>query len=247
MSTPTETHPKRHYLTVDVAPVPGGFSVTLDGRVPRTPAGGRLVLPAEALAQLVASEWAGQGERVVLPSMPATRLAHVAIDAAAAAHHELAARMAEFAAHDLLCYFAEAPASLVARQEATWAPLLAWAESALGLKFLRCVGVSHHEQPPETLDGVRRLAAGLDGFTLTGLVVAAQLFGSAILGLALMRGRLDGADAFAISQLDESFQVETWGEDAEAAARRAAMLDEARGLGAWFRALSSEGAAASTA
>ena len=246
MTTSAESYPKRHYLAAAIARAPGGYSVTLDGRVPRTPAGGRLVLPREALAQLVATEWAAQGECVVLPSMPATRLAHVALDAAPAAHDELATRMAEFAAHDLLCYFADAPTELVARQEATWAPLLAWAEAELGLTFLRSAGVTHLDQPPATLEAVRRLAAGLDDFALTGLVAAAQLFGSAILALALMRGRLGGPQAFAISQLDETYQVETWGEDAEAAARRAAMASDARMLGDWFRALSSGDAAAST-
>ena len=39
----------------------------------------------------------------------------------------------------------------------------------------------------------------------------------------MLEGRLDAEEAFALSQLDESFQVAAWGEDAEAAARRAAL------------------------
>lgn len=245
MKTPTE--PKRHYQSADVTPAQAGFTVTLDGRVPRTPAGGRLVLPYEALARVIAAEWGAQGERVVIASMPTTRLAHVAIDAATAAHDELAARIAEFAAHDLLCYFADAPAALVARQAATWTPIMTWAEAALGLSFRRRTGVVHVDQPPETLEAVRRLAADLDDFALTGLVAAAQLFGSAILAIALLRGRLNGAEAFLASQLDEIFQAEAWGEDVEAAERRAAMAGEAEALEVWFRALSAPDAASSTA
>jgi chaperone required for assembly of F1-ATPase len=232
-----ESQPKRHYSEVAVTPGAGGFAVTLDGRTPRSPAGQPLVLPAEALAQLIADEWAAQEERVVLPTMPATRLAHVALAAAPAGRRDMAARMGEYAAHDLLCYFADAPAGLVARQEAGWTPLLDWARDALRLSFVKSAGVTHVEQPSETLESVRRLAAELDDFALTGLVAAAQLLGSAILALALERGRLRGAEAFARSQLDETWQTEQWGEDSEAAARRTAMAAEAGALEAWFRAL----------
>jgi chaperone required for assembly of F1-ATPase len=238
VTTSHESYPRRHYSSVALESAEGAFAVTLDGRVPRSPARRPLVLPTEALARLVADEWAAQGERVALPTMPATRLAHVALDAAPAAHADMAARVAEYAAHDLLCYFADAPAGLVARQQAAWTPLLAWAETELGLELATSASIAHVEQPPRTLEAVRRLAAALDDFTLTGLLAAAQLFGSAILALALQRGRLSGAEAFALSQLDETWQAEQWGEDAEAAARRASMAAEAEALQRWFAALS---------
>jgi chaperone required for assembly of F1-ATPase len=41
-----------------------------------------------------------------------------------------------------------------------------------------------------------------------------------VIGLALIEGHLDAEGAFAVSQLDESFQIEAWGEDAEQAKRR---------------------------
>ena len=44
-----------------------------------------------------------------------------------------------------------------------------------------------------------------------------------VIALALFEGRLDADSAFAASQLDETFQIERWGEDEEAAARRAAL------------------------
>ena len=44
--------------------------------------------------------------------------------------------------------------------------------------------------------------------------------GHAVLGLALAEGALDAAEAHRVAGLDEAFQVEKWGEDAEAAARR---------------------------
>ena len=213
--------PRRFYLGVDVAPAEGGFGVRLDERPAHTPQGRPLVLPTEALADLIAAEWAAQGERIVMTGMPATRLAHTALDAVPLARGETAASIARFAAADLVCYFAPSPASLRARQEAAWSPLIAWARDDLGLVFEAAEGVMHRDQPRATLAAVEALAAGLDDFRLAGLALAAQLFGSAILALALERNRLGGAAAFDASQIDEVFQAEQWGEDAETAAERA--------------------------
>ena len=58
--------------------------------------------------------------------------------------------------------------------------------------------------------------------------MAAGLFGSAILALALQRGRLTGEAAFDLSRLDEAFQEEQWGVDAEAAVRSRVTLRQRR-------------------
>jgi chaperone required for assembly of F1-ATPase len=81
------------------------------------------------------------------------------------------------------------------------------------------------------------LARAEDAFALTGLIAAAALFGSAILAFALRRGELTAEAAFELSRLDETFQEERWGVDAEAAARADAMAKEAVTLGQWFGSL----------
>jgi chaperone required for assembly of F1-ATPase len=63
--------------------------------------------------------------------------------------------------------------------------------------------------------------------------------GSLVLGLALAEGRLDAPTAHALGVLDELFETEQWGEDAEAAARRAAIAADIA-LAARFIALSKE-------
>jgi chaperone required for assembly of F1-ATPase len=228
---------KRFYSGVSVAPGEGGFAVLLDGRAPRSPGRRPLVLPTEALAEVVAAEWASQAETIDLVSMPATRLTHTVLDAIPAAHASVAAKVAEQAAADVVCYFADYPAGLVARQEAVWAPLITWAGEALGLRFERAAGIVHTAQPPETLVAVETIAAGLDDFALAGLALAASTLGSAILALALWRGRLTGGQAFAASHLDEISQAETWGLDAEASQRADAILADSEMLKAWFSAL----------
>ncbi len=84
---------------------------------------------------------------------------------------------------------------------------------------------------------VETLAAGLDDFALAGLAFATALFGSAIIALALMRGRLTGEQACAAARLDEAFQEERWGVDSEAAERAKALAADAAMLEAWFKAL----------
>ena len=147
------------------------------------------------------------------------------------------ARVASFAQSDLLCYLADGPASLVERQERRWGPVIDWARSALGATFHRTQGVIHQPQPPATIARIEELAAAEPNFALAGLTAAAALFGSAILGFALRHGELTSEAAFELARLDETFQEERWGVDAEAAARADAIAKEAVMLGAWFAAL----------
>ncbi|MFI4935021.1 MAG: ATP12 family chaperone protein [Caulobacterales bacterium] len=228
---------KRFYAKADFGPAEGGFAVRLDGRIPRSPEGRPLILPTAALAEFVAAEWEAQGETIAMASMGATRLAWTVLDRTPAARREIAAEVARFAASDQLCYFADGPAPLVRRQEERWGPVIDWAERSLGLTFHRAQGIVHQPQPPETLARCQALAAESDDFTLTGLAFGAALFGSAILAFALQRGELTAEAAFDLSRLDEAFQEERWGVDAEAAERADAMARDAVMLERWFTAL----------
>ena len=228
---------RRFYKNVAVAAANGGFTIRLDGRVARTPAGRPLAMPTHALADLIRAEWEEQGEEIVLAAMPATRLAQTALDGVADRRAETVREFARFAETDLLCYFAESPASLVRREEAIWGPLLLWARDDLGLAFVRTAGVSHRLQSPEVLAGVAALAAAAGPFDLAAIAFGAALFGSAIVVLALRAGRIDARGALAAACLDEAFQEEHWGIDDEAALRAVRMARETAMLEHWFRAL----------
>ena len=229
--------PKRFYKTVDVAPGDGGFEVRLDGRKPRSPRGKLLAAPTAALAELIAAEWAAQGDEIRQEKMPATRLAHTALDGVAAAREATAQVVADYMETDLVCYFAEYPDSLARRQAEGWGPLLDWARAELGLELARASGIVPRAQPAESLARARALALELDDFALAGLAFGVGLLGSAVLAFALARGRLSGAEAFALSRLDEDFQEGRWGVDAEAASRTAQMAADADMLERWFAAL----------
>jgi chaperone required for assembly of F1-ATPase len=228
---------QRFYKTVDVAAAGGGFAVRLDQRTPRTPRGARLILPTSGLADLVAKEWADQRDQILLADMPATRLAHTALDGAPGAQEKVVESVVRFAASDLLCYLADGPESLSRRQIGVWGPLLEWARDSLGMEFIQTRGIVHRTQPPETLARLSSILQGLDDFTLVGVASGSALFGSAVLALALRHGRLDAAAADAASGIDEAFQEERWGVDAEAAARAAILARDALMLERWFAAL----------
>lgn len=229
--------PRRFYKAVDVVATAGGFGVQLDRRNVRGPKGGLVVLPTRALAEQVAEEWAGQGEFLQISGMHATRLANTAIDSVSQAREAVAQSFADYAGSDLVCYFAEAPTGLVDRQTEGWSPVLARIETEAKLAFVRAAGIVHREQPAETLAGVKALALELDDFGLTGLAFGAALFGSAILAIALQRGWLSGEQAFELSRLDEAWQEDQWGVDAEAAERTERLRGEAMMLDRWFRGL----------
>ncbi|NBB65178.1 ATPase [Pseudomonas sp. ODNR1LW] len=228
----------RFWKEVAVGPhADGGWAVLLDRRTPKTPAKASLVLPTEAAARLVAGEWAAQGEFLDPSTMPATRLASTAIDRIGQAREAVADEIAAYAGSDVVCYLAEHPTPLVERQEREWGPWRDWAAREMGVALTPVSGVIHQSQSPEAIARVKAHAMSLDDFRLTGLATAVPLFGSAVLALAVEQGALAGPTAFDLSRIDELFQEEQWGVDAEAAERTEARRAEAELLQRWFEAL----------
>lgn len=228
--------PQRFYRVAAAGPHAGGFAVLLDGRPLRTPGGQTVVTGSEALARLAAGEWAAQQGRLRPETMPATRLINVAIDLMPGAREDTAAKFASYAETDLVLYRAPAPEELARRQAAGFDPLLQWA-LGWGLVLTPTTGALAQPQSAAALAAAKAYARGLDDFRLTGLAHGAALFGSAIIAMALCEGRLDGEAAFRLSRLDEDFQAERWGEDAEAAARAQVLAAEATALAAYLAAL----------
>ena len=229
--------PKRFYKTVDVRPGEGEYQVLLDGRSPRSARGTKLSAPTETLAQMLAVEWAGQGEFIEIAGMSATRLAFTALEAIPQAREATAQQFADYAGSDLICYFAEAPDTLVQRQTAAWSPILERAARELSLVFQTARGIRHVAQPPLTLTRTRDMALDFDDFGLAGLAFGAPLFGSAILTLGLQRQWFSGAEAHGLSRIDEAYQEEKWGIDEEAAERTARLAADSEMLSRWFAGL----------
>jgi chaperone required for assembly of F1-ATPase len=215
------SRPKRFYRSVSTDGAPAAVRVLLDGKPIRTPAGRELVLPARALAEALAAEWAAQGERIDPTSMPLTRLVNSALDGVTGRENEVRAEIARYAASDLLCYRADAPAELVRRQAEAWDPVLEWARAELGVRLATGPGIVPVAQPQAAIAAIEGILADLEALPLTAHHVMTSLTGSAVLALAHARGRLTAEKAWAAAHIDEDWQIGQWGEDAEAKARRA--------------------------
>ena len=175
----------------------------------------------------VADEWERQRETIDPANMPLTRLLNSAIDGVAHTMAETRADILSYAGSDLLCYRAEEPDTLVARQAHAFDPVLRWAAESLGAHFNVTAGVTHVAQPPEALAAIgAALDAYEDPVAVAALSVMTTLTGSALLALAVARGFLSPEDAWRAAHVDEDFQAERWGADAEAVARREARWRE---------------------
>lgn len=211
---------KRFYKSATAEPQDGGHGVLLDGRPVRTPAKALLVVPSLGLAEAIAGEWEAQGEEVVPSTMPLMAMACTALDLVSTERGRAIDELLDFAAHELLCYRAEDPEELAERQARVWQPLLDWLEAEHGSGLRVGGGLLHVEQPPAAMDALRQVVQRYDDFALAALATAVRACGSLVVGLALAGGRLSAEEAFAVSELEESFQIERWGEDPIAKERR---------------------------
>lgn len=219
--------PKRFYQSVSVGEEGGAFAVLLDGKTMRTPAKRLFALPVRALAEIVAREWNAQQDEIDPGTMPMTRLANLAIDRIAETSGETAQEVKRYAASDLVLYRADEPEGLVAEQTRHWDPVLRWANEALDANFVLASGVNFVMQPDAALQAIAKAVDSFaPPFALAALASVTQLTGSALIALMLGHGKIEPVAAWNAAYVDEDWNARTWGEDKEAAAKRALRLAE---------------------
>ena len=202
---------KRFYSDVSIAPQGSGWQVLLDGRALRTAGGSPQVVPTQALAELLAAEWAAQGDEIDPRGFPFRDMADYAIDVVQADRAATIAKVLTYGETDTLCYWAEPDAPLYQRQLQLWEPLVTACETRLGVRFVRISGVLHQPQPPATLAALRGVLGPMDAFTLAGVVNLASLAASLITALAALEHGADHAALFTAANAEEDWQAELWG------------------------------------
>lgn len=208
---------RRFYKTVAVT---DDLSIALDGRPVKTPVKARLQLPTKALAQAIAAEWDAQGEKIDPATMLFTKLANTAIDRVAPDRARIVAEVLDYANSDLVCYRAGHPPPLVERQAKVWDPVVDWARTVLDAPYEVTVGIVHKPQPEAAIAAYGSALSSLNAFELAGHYTVMTLTGSALIALMIARGALMLESAWAAAHVDEDYQIEQWGEDDEAKARR---------------------------
>lgn len=207
---------KRFWEKVTVDEVEGGFAVHLDAKPVRTPLKTLVVVPTMPMAEAMQAEWEAQDEKVAPLTMPVTRAANAALDKVTPQHAEVVDMLAAYGDSDLLCYRAEGPDALVVLQAEGWDPLVDWSATQLGAPLQVRTGIMHAPQDAGSLKALHAHVSALDAFRLTAFHDLVAITGSLVLGFAVARGRLEAAEAWSLSRIDESWQISQWGEDEDA-------------------------------
>jgi chaperone required for assembly of F1-ATPase len=217
---------KRFYKDAAIEKTGGDFRILLDGKPVRTPGGNLLAVPGRTLAEIIAAEWRDQKEEIDPVLMPMLRLANAVLDGIAANRAAVIDAVVRFGEHDLICYRAEQPLELAALQDQSWSPMLDWLAARHDARLAAGAGLAHIPQSPEALAGLRRAVKGMDDFALAALHVMASVTGSLVLALALAEAKLNPAQAFQMSRIDEDYQAGKWGADSEAETRARGLARE---------------------
>jgi chaperone required for assembly of F1-ATPase len=211
---------KRFWKEVAVEQADGGWRVSLDGRPIRTQGGAAQVVPSRALAELLADEWRSQPEEVNPAAFALRDMADYAIDQVTDARHQTIAKLLRYAETDTLCYRADPDEPLHRRQWEVWEPIVSAFETTHSVKLERVSGVLHKPQPAQTLAAVRDRLEQLDPFALAALEVMTSLAASLCVGLSALDPGADAAALWNAAELEERWQSDLWGSDAEAEDRR---------------------------
>ena len=221
--------PKRFYAAANVAAIEEGFGITLDGKNVRTPQGQLLQCSSQPLALAIAAEWEAQAEHIDTDTMPLTRLLNIALDRVETDREALLADIAGYAQTDLLCYRAPVEENALGLPSANqklrllqlqhFDPILAWSDETFGLRFICTDGLTPVAQPAESLREVETLFAAANHYALAALALIAPILGSALLTLALWKGRISAEEALAAAHLDEAVHAMQWGDDHEVVAK----------------------------
>ncbi|GGB58269.1 ATPase [Roseibium aquae] len=213
--------PKRFYKLAQAVEMETGFAIHLDGRPVKTPSKSVLIIPVRPIAEAVAGEWNSQEKEINPARMPLTRLANTAQDAVEERFADVADEIARFAGNDALCYRADEPDRLCERQRTLWDPVLDWAGTELGGRFVLIEGIMHRDQPEELVSAFRGSLDRLTPLQLAAFHTITTLTGSAVLAFAIWQDHLAPDAVWAAAHVEEDWNIELWGEDAEAARLRA--------------------------
>ena len=207
-------------------------AVFLDGKPVRTPGRVPLALPSDALAEAVADEWRAVEGEIDPRAMPLTGLANAAIDRISPDPALFAHGLAAYAESDLLCYRADSPEDLVARQRVAWDPLIDWARMRYDVHVETVTGILHRAQPAATLQRLGDAIAVRGPYELAALSPIVTIGGSLIAALAEQAATPE--QVWDAVTLDEDYQAERWGRDPLA---EAGIATRRRDFGAGVRML----------
>lgn len=200
------------------------YRVLLDDKPVKLPSGAALTVPFVTLAEAIAQEWDAAGGTFTPDDLPVTQLVCTAQERIAPHRADIIRSLIAYGMNDLLCYRADSPPALVARQHAEWDPWLRWFETMHGIGLITTNGLMPVNQLPWTESKLEALLTGRTNYGLAALGVLIPTLGSFVLGMATAQGALSPEAACTTAALDELWQAAQWSEDPEDKARRQKLL-----------------------
>lgn len=202
---------KRFYTLVTTVKDAGGYHIHLDGKPIKTPDGRIVMVPTETLAHHIVQEWAAQGDVIDSETMPLTQIL-VTAQGRGGDRPDIEKTILGYLDTDLLCYRAELPEALAARQSATWDPWLEWFEAQSGAALLTTPGLSALKQPQAAHDYTARVVRAADQWNFAVIQMVTAATGSIVLGLAFAAGGATPDDVFRAAQVEELYRSDLYNE-----------------------------------
>lgn len=207
---------KRFWKEVGIEKRKNMFTVTLDGRVLKTPSGNPLLLPANKslVASVIAAEWDHQHTCIRPHSLPMTSIASRAIDTLgdSATASGVRSSLLYYLDTDTVCFYQEYPSRLKRLQIEHWDPLLNWVRETFDVDILKHSSILSQPQPSVAKEKLANALASFDRWELAAMERVTHATKSFIIGLALVKKQITVEQAALAATVEVCSQIEKWGE-----------------------------------
>jgi chaperone required for assembly of F1-ATPase len=173
----------------------------------------KLFIPTKAIADKIAEEWQEQKENIDFNTMPITRIAITAMDYVITGRDDILNKMYSYMETDSICYRSDRHPKLTVIQQKELNPIIEWMKEKFDVHMMVTKGIMPIPQFPDSIDNLKNILQGYDNHKLTIAYLAASTCSSVVLAIALLEKRINAKEAFDLSNLDETFNMENWGMD----------------------------------
>lgn len=196
---------KRFYSAVDTHRTDDGFQILLDGKPLNLTGGSAFIVPTQQLADLIASEWAAQGERINHADMVVTALAQTALLRPNAVHH------ADWLDTDLVLFFSETPPEIHARQKEIWLPFIQSFNTRYSVHLAPVTALTLPPQDTAFKEKIQNIISNYSPWVMTGLESLMEDTGSLILALSLVNKESTAENLYKAIFIEEDYQEQVSG------------------------------------
>lgn len=132
--------------------------------------------------------------------------------------------LVNFALNDVLLFWST-DKDVKKEQQEKWLPILRWVDETLNARFKQTTSLETEKTDKKATHELKKYLDSLSDKELTSFYIAALNMRSVLLAVAMIKGRINAAEAFELSELEELYQARKWGSEPVAEARRNSIKD----------------------